>query len=90
MLSSGGQTRAAGATRDVGLAARAGLQAIRAYKVLVSPWLAGACRYVPSCSDYAAEAIARHGLLRGTWLGARRLGRCQPLGGSGLDPVPHD
>ena len=69
--------------------ARAGLALIRAYKVLLSPWFTGSCRYLPGCADYTSEAIARFGLLRGSWLGARRLGRCHPLGGHGLDPVPH-
>ena len=46
------------------------------------------CRYWPSCSSYAAEAVERHGALHGSWLAARRLGRCHPWGGSGVDPVP--
>ena len=72
-----------------GLAAAALLAAIRAYKVVVSPYLAaGACRFTPSCSDYAAQAIGTHGALRGSWLAARRLARCQPLGGHGVDPIP--
>ena len=70
------------------LAARLALELIRLYKALISPWLAGSCRFVPSCSDYTAEAIARYGVIRGGWLGARRLGRCHPFGGHGLDPVP--
>lgn len=71
-----------------GRAARASLALIRAYKYLISPWLTGACRFVPTCADYTTEAITRHGFVRGTWLGVRRLSRCQPFGGSGLDPVP--
>jgi putative membrane protein insertion efficiency factor len=71
-----------------GPAARAALTLIRAYKYLLSPWFFGACRFVPTCADYTAEAIARYGLVRGSWLGARRLARCHPFGGSGHDPVP--
>jgi uncharacterized protein len=61
---------------------------IRAYQLLVAPVLPPACRYHPSCSHYAAEAIGRHGPWRGLGLAIRRLGRCQPWGGSGYDPVP--
>lgn len=68
--------------------ARVGLAVIRAYKAVFSPWFAGNCRFVPGCADYASEAIARHGLLKGTWLATRRLSRCHPLGGHGYDPVP--
>lgn len=61
---------------------------IRAYKIFISPIFTGACRFSPSCSDYAAEAIARHGPARGSWLTIRRLAKCHPLGPSGFDPVP--
>jgi uncharacterized protein len=61
---------------------------IRSYQLLVSPMLRPSCRYLPTCSDYAAEAIERHGALAGTWLALRRLARCHPWGGSGYDPVP--
>jgi putative membrane protein insertion efficiency factor len=71
-----------------GVAARAALGLIRAYKLVLSPWFTGACRFMPTCADYTAEAIARHGLVRGSWLGARRLGRCHPFGSHGHDPVP--
>jgi len=64
------------------------LAALRAYKVLISPYFAGSCRFLPSCADYAAEAIGRHGAIRGTWLAARRLARCHPLCKAGHDPVP--
>jgi putative membrane protein insertion efficiency factor len=64
------------------------LRAIRAYKVLVSPYFAGSCRFLPSCSDYAAEAFARHGVVQGTWLTMKRLARCHPLCAAGHDPVP--
>jgi putative membrane protein insertion efficiency factor len=70
------------------LAARAALALIRAYKLVLSPWFTGSCRFVPTCGDYTAEAIARHGFVYGTWLGARRLSKCHPLGASGHDPVP--
>jgi uncharacterized protein len=71
-----------------GLAARAALALLRAYKYLLSPWFTGACRFVPTCGDYAAEAIARHGVTYGSWLAAKRLARCQPFGSHGHDPVP--
>ncbi|MEI6668204.1 MAG: membrane protein insertion efficiency factor YidD [Acidobacteriota bacterium] len=62
---------------------------LKAYKRLVSPLFSGSCRYLPSCSDYMAEAVRRHGAFFGVGLGLMRVGRCQPFGGSGLDPVPH-
>lgn len=68
--------------------ARAALCLIRFYQRAVSPGLGVNCRYQPTCSVYAAEAIARHGLLRGAWLALKRLSRCRPLGGAGFDPVP--
>ena len=68
---------------------RAVLQAlIRAYQFLLSPWIGGACRYWPTCSDYALEALERHGSLAGGWLALRRLARCHPYGTGGVDPVP--
>jgi putative membrane protein insertion efficiency factor len=62
--------------------------AIRAYQLFVSPLMAPSCRYVPSCSRYAMDAIDGHGAVRGTWLALRRLLRCHPWGGMGYDPVP--
>ncbi|TAJ21046.1 MAG: membrane protein insertion efficiency factor YidD [Dehalococcoidia bacterium] len=67
---------------------RAALRLIRGYQVAISPNLGTKCRYAPSCSHYAAEAIEVHGLGRGIWLAARRLLRCRPGGGSGFDSVP--
>jgi len=64
------------------------LAAIGLYRLLLSPLLGPHCRYQPTCSAYAAEAVRRHGVLRGGWLVLRRIGRCHPLGGSGYDPVP--
>jgi len=61
---------------------------IRAYRRFVSPLLPHACRFYPSCSHYALEAIEKHGILRGGWLVAKRLLRCQPLCPGGFDPVP--
>ena len=66
----------------------AAVAAIRLYQTLLSPLLGPACRYQPSCSEYAAEAFERHGVVRGSWLALRRIGRCHPLGGVGYDPVP--
>ncbi|MBX9726252.1 MAG: membrane protein insertion efficiency factor YidD [Rickettsiales bacterium] len=61
---------------------------IRLYQLSVSPWMGPNCRYLPTCSAYAHEAIARHGACLGTWLALKRLARCHPWGGSGHDPVP--
>jgi uncharacterized protein len=68
--------------------ARVLLLMIRGYQVGISPFLPPSCRYTPSCSAYAAEAIDLHGAGRGSWLALRRLLRCHPWGGSGYDPVP--
>ncbi len=62
--------------------------AIRLYQLTLAYFFVGACRYEPSCSAYAAEAVARHGALRGSLLAAHRLCRCGPWGGQGYDPVP--
>jgi putative membrane protein insertion efficiency factor len=61
---------------------------IRLYQWTVSPLLGPRCRFYPSCSQYALEAVSRFGLIRGLWLGARRLGRCHPWHPGGVDPVP--
>jgi putative membrane protein insertion efficiency factor len=58
------------------------------YRLAISPWLGNNCRFEPSCSQYALEALREHGAFRGTWLTARRIARCHPWGGSGYDPVP--
>lgn len=62
--------------------------ALRAYKLTLSPLIGQQCRFAPTCSEYAAEALIKHGPLRGTWMAAGRLCRCNPWGGSGYDPVP--
>ena len=64
------------------------LALIRFYRKGVSPWLPPTCRYTPTCSGYALEAVGRYGAARGAWLTVRRLLRCHPWGGSGYDPVP--
>lgn len=61
---------------------------IRGYQLLLSPVLGSHCRFQPTCSHYAMEAIREHGSLRGTWLAVRRIARCHPWGGAGPDPVP--
>ena len=61
---------------------------VRGYQVALSPLLPASCRYYPSCSAYAIEALERHGAVKGSWLTARRLLRCRPGGAHGPDPVP--
>jgi uncharacterized protein len=63
------------------------LQLLRAYKWAISPMLPPACRYVPTCSEYAMEAVERYGAVRGGWMAFTRILRCHPLAGSGYDPV---
>jgi uncharacterized protein len=64
------------------------LAAVRLYQILLSPFLGGACKFYPSCSNYALEAIQRHGARRGFLLAMKRLGRCRPFTRGGFDPVP--
>ncbi len=61
---------------------------VRLYQLAVSPFLGPSCRFVPTCSHYAHEAMLRHGTVKGSWLALRRLVRCRPWGGWGYDPVP--
>jgi putative membrane protein insertion efficiency factor len=61
---------------------------LRGYKYLISPLMGQNCRFHPSCSDYAREAVLKHGVLRGLWLAMRRVGRCHPWNPGGFDPVP--
>lgn len=61
---------------------------IRFYQTCISPLTPAACRYTPTCSQYAKEAIIKHGPLKGSWLALKRILRCNPWGGSGYDPVP--
>ena len=61
---------------------------LRGYKLVISPLLGQRCRFYPSCSEYTMQAIDRFGVIRGGWLGARRIGRCHPLHPGGMDPVP--
>jgi putative membrane protein insertion efficiency factor len=72
----------------VSLARRAVLGGLRLYKRFVSPMLPVACRFEPTCSEYAMAAVSRHGIARGLWLAAKRIVRCRPGGGGGADPVP--
>ena len=61
---------------------------IRLYQLVISPWMPPVCRYQPTCSRYAMEALRKHGAVKGSWLAVRRILRCAPWGGSGFDPVP--
>lgn len=61
---------------------------IQLYRLTLSPFVGWHCRYDPTCSQYALEALSKHGALRGSWLAARRIARCHPWGGWGYDPVP--
>jgi len=67
---------------------RAAVALLYAYKRWLSPLLPAACRFYPSCSEYASEAIETHGLARGGWMALRRIARCQPFCRGGFDPVP--
>jgi uncharacterized protein len=73
---------------SAGWASRAAVALLRGYKRYLSPLLPRACRFEPTCSVYAAEAIAKHGLARGSWLALKRLCRCHPFHRGGFDPVP--
>ncbi len=61
---------------------------IKIYQVLISPLFPSSCRYMPTCSHYTVEALKKHGLFKGGWLGIKRISKCHPWGGSGHDPVP--
>ena len=61
---------------------------VHAYRLVFSSWVGFNCRYQPTCSAYALEALERHGAIKGSLLAARRIGRCHPFGGDGYDPVP--
>jgi putative membrane protein insertion efficiency factor len=67
---------------------RVALTFIRFYQSAISPWLPPSCRYTPTCSEYAAEAIEVHGVAKGTWLALKRIARCHPFCEGGYDPVP--
>lgn len=70
------------------LASRIAALPVHAYRLLFSPWVGFNCRFQPTCSAYALEALERHGALKGGLLAARRIGRCHPFGADGYDPVP--
>ncbi|MDH5531387.1 MAG: membrane protein insertion efficiency factor YidD [Paracoccaceae bacterium] len=61
---------------------------VRAYRLLFSPWVGHGCRYQPTCSLYALQALETHGAFKGSWLTLKRIARCHPWGGAGHDPVP--
>jgi uncharacterized protein len=67
---------------------RIGVVLVRSYQLLLAPFAGGACRFQPSCSAYAIEAIEAHGLMRGGWMAVARVARCHPFSRAGIDPVP--
>jgi putative membrane protein insertion efficiency factor len=67
-----------------------GIGLIRAYRLVLSPWLGRTCRYLPTCSEYTEDAVRRYGLWAGSWMGLARLQRCGPFGASGYDPIPDE
>ena len=87
-MATGRVEQKAGARAPGGVAGRMLIALIRGYQLVLSPILGPRCRHLPTCSEYAAEAIARHGIVRGGWLALRRVVRCNPWGTSGYDPVP--
>jgi hypothetical protein len=87
LTATGAKVRAS-APAGAGAGATVVLALLRGYKILISPLFTGSCRFQPSCADYMRDAVASHGALRGMWLGMRRLVRCHPFGGYGIDPVP--
>jgi len=67
-----------------------GCSLVRFYQIAISPFIGGrmACRFIPTCSEYTRQSIQKYGLIKGTWLGLKRISRCRPGGGCGYDPVP--
>lgn len=61
---------------------------VRIYQYTLSPFIGRSCRYTPTCSNYSIEALRKHGVIKGSWLSAKRIASCNPWGGSGYDPVP--
>lgn len=74
--------------RQAGLYERSVRASLKAYKLILSPYIGQACRFKPTCSEYMASALIDHGPLAGAWLGVKRICRCRPGGGHGFDPVP--
>lgn len=61
---------------------------VKAYRLILSPWVGHGCRYQPTCSVYALDALSKYGAIKGSWLAAKRIASCHPWGGQGYDPVP--
>ncbi len=68
--------------------AKVAIMLVRLYQKMVSPWLGPRCRFHPSCSNYCIEALQQHGMVRGLWLGVKRIFKCHPFHPGGYDPVP--